>query len=45
MIRLFKLCYGLYMLPSEGYLTEEETQTGEKNIEEQISDFFNQDRK
>ena len=28
------------VLPSEGYLTEEETQTGEKNIEEQISDFL-----
>ena len=28
------------VLPSEGYLTEEETETGEKRIEEQISDFL-----
>ena len=28
------------VLPSEGYLTEGETNTGEKNIEEQISDFL-----
>jgi len=28
------------VLPSEGYLTEDEPETGEKNIEERISDFL-----
>ena len=28
------------VLPAEGYLTEEETETGEKEIEEQITDFL-----
>ena len=36
----YPLDSAIEVLPSEGYLTEEETQTGEKNIEEQISDFL-----